>query len=190
LVILGTLALAFWRTEALFANSDLPTKTQVDEINRHGLDEALRTALQRNRRIDVLRIFALTSGQITPLLYNLIDGVYIGEIRMILFDPSNNKALSEETIAKIQQNYEGITHYLEQLRTKVRKLEVKFQPFCPTEYYIIVDENELIVGWFKFDPQNFTSFRAQDPTVLRGQGPLRDMVRMKAEVFDTWFKPL
>jgi hypothetical protein len=187
-VILGTLGLAFWRPEALTGNQKIATGSNTDDIKSYALDEALRTVLERNRRIDVLRVFALTSGQITPLLYNLIDGVFIGEIRIILFEPSETDTLSKETIAKIRQNYEGIAHYLDQLRTKVRKVEVKFQPFCPTEYYITLDNRELILGWFRYDPSSFTGFRAEKPIVMRGNGLLRDVIRQKAELFDTWFK--
>lgn len=96
--------------------------------------------------------------------------------------------LPKETVINIRQNYNGIAHYLEQLKTKVRKLEVKFQPFCPTEYCVIIDNRELILGWFRCDGTSFTGFRAESPIVLRGDGTLRDVVRQKADLFDTWFK--
>jgi hypothetical protein len=189
LLVVGIFTLAFFRPVALDGSGEDPAGEDRNSIQSCALNEALRSAFERNPRINVLRVFALTSGQITPLLYELVDSVHLGELRMILFDNSSS-ALPEDLRSKIKQNYEGVTHYLEQIRAKVKRLEVKFQPFCPTEYAIIVDNHELILGWFRYDRTSFTGFRAERPIVLRGRGSQADIVRHKADLFDTWFNSL
>jgi|ERR1051326_146844 hypothetical protein len=184
LVFVGTLALEAWRPGSITGRLETHA---TPELSSHSLDEAIRLVLEKNRRINLIRVFALTSGQIAPLLYDIIDEVRVREIRFILFRPPQG-VLPDSVLDKITQGYEGVKHYLDQIRERVVKFDIRFQPFCPTEYFIIIDDTDLILGWFKNDSTSFTGFRAQKPIVLRGKGDLlREMIRLKAELFDSWF---
>lgn len=190
LVITGTFFIAIRQSISLTGGPYSPSTVKADDVESRGLGAAVKMTLEQNEKIKVLRVFALTSGQLAPLLYQLIDEVFVGEVRVILFDPTANKLLSNETIEKIKQSQATALYYLNQIKTKVQRSEVKFQPLCPAEYYVIADDHAMTLGNLKYDPSSFTYFRAQKPFNFRASGSMADLIRAKAELFDSWFGAL
>ncbi|MCX5007780.1 hypothetical protein OHB05_34920 [Streptomyces sp. NBC_00638] len=126
------------------------------------ISAAFITAATLSPRVDVLRIYSLSSVQMSNFLQH--SGIRVNECRLMIYKPPDENGLFAQQIeAAIQAWRASVT------AGRIRRLEIRRYDFFPTQYEAIFDASFFIAGLFHPDPVEISGAAVRDPLTVHAQ---------------------
>lgn len=116
------------------------------------LQKCLTAAISGKAEIGKFRVFAMSTGYIHPMMQSFFrtSGTSIGEAYIMVCDAeSKNNSVPENFAEHVKSKV--IEWRRLKKEGKIRRLDVYTYSFFPTEYYVVIDETDLVMGQFVFD---------------------------------------
>jgi hypothetical protein len=140
-------------------------------IQRDSINSAIQIALRHRRVIDHMRVFAISSGQIQPILAGQNFKANKCTLALRSFDGLTKDGQDEQFEIHIGQLIGEWQRMV--TRGKITDLAVRRYNFPPTEYYLILDDAVIICGGYAFDSSNWSKVDVLDPFVILADSPDR-----------------
>jgi hypothetical protein len=133
-------------------------------VHRYDLNEAIRKAFERNRRVNELRIFAISTGMIQPIIRSS-NNVQIKKCIVLLREFDEREASQN---IDFKNEIESIIKkwYVLKNEGKILELEILRYRFHPTEYNCIFDKETLICGLYAPLQEDDSKVRVLEPLLI------------------------
>jgi hypothetical protein len=145
----------FWRSDQSRRRlnhllSEMNSRVAAD-ITSHDCATSISRAFDLRKNPSSVRIFALSSYKIQPLVEQLIDKGTIHTVQLLLANPDEyyhdpSEIFSQEMSLAVEWKW------LDMVRNrKISHLEVRHYNFYPTEWFILLDSEVAVFGDFDFE---------------------------------------
>ena len=158
------------------------------EITSHDFPGALTYAFSLRPSPNTVRVFALSSWRIQPLVEQLIDKSSLNSVQLLLANPDEYYVEPSEIFAQ-ELSLAVEWKWLDMVRSqKITKLEVCQYDFFPTEWFILLDDDVVVFGDFEFDKNSVARARtSQCVFVAANSGAGAVILRNKCRKFQLLF---
>ena len=158
-------------------------------INAHGvkfgesLSEAVNEITSKHTKISDLRVFAISSGQIQPLIE--ASKTTVSRCDILLWAPGEASGTA----------FDGFdTHIKDHARrwkqmhdkNRINSLTVSRYDFFPTEYMVIVNSDMVLIGCYKVDKDTWSAVNVCDPMIIyAGAKNNNEFIKLQIDRFES-----
>jgi hypothetical protein len=141
---------------------------------------------KKHKKVKHLRIFALSSARIHSILTHSSTGLQIERCTLFLKDYSD-KQLKGSKLAKKKKNhiwdFIGEWENDQKNYDRIATLKICHYLFFPTEYYVIFDDESMILGWYLLNGDQWAG--VQEPLLIRNKTEEgKELIRKFIKKFD------
>lgn len=179
----------FWRSDQSRRRSNqLITEMHsrvAPDITSHDFATAITYAFSIRDTPKTIRIFALSSYKIQPLIEQMIDKSSLDSVQLLLANPNEFYADPSEIFTQ-ELSLAVEWKWLDMVRNqKVLNLEVRQYNFYPTEWFILLDDEVVVFGDFEFDKHSVARARtSQSVFVAANNGAGSDILKNCSRKFE------
>lgn len=153
------------------------------------LNDAIVTACNTHPNVKHIRIFAVSSSLIQPILRSI--GTKVDKCTILLYSIPNSSIDSASSEVKHEMNIESVVRDWKHFRDDgfIRELFIWRYNFFPTEYYLVFDDRNIIVGHYLINENRAAKCDVQEPFTANDNSPEGKLLINKyINVFDTVVK--
>ena len=162
----------FWRSDQSRRRSnqllsEMNSRVAAD-ITSHDFAEAITRAFELRKNPNNVRIFALSSYKIQPLVEQLIEKGTIPSVQLLLANPDEyyhdpSDIFTQEMSLAVEWKW------LDMVRNKkISRLEVRHYNFYPTEWFILLDNEVVVFGDFEFERNSVARAKTSSHVFVAG----------------------
>jgi hypothetical protein len=155
------------------------------------LSDAIIDVINKYQNISILRVFALTTGSIEPIIESS-KVPSINSVNILLYSAKEDKNFTDQKRADMLENQCILMIKNWRRLSKNHKCNISIQKynFQPMEYFIIFDNYVLIQGVYMFEENPETiGIIAQSPLIISNKTQNgRELIEQRILVFDALFK--
>jgi len=124
-------------------------------VSVHSIEGAFAEAFRLRPKPRKIRVFGLTSYKIQPLIESNVGEFPIESVQLLLADPHEYLRGASHVDFIAESNLTICWKWLGMVKKGlILKLHLNQFDFYPTEWYVILDEELVIVGHYRFDSDN------------------------------------
>jgi hypothetical protein len=156
------------------------------QISKGPIAKCIESAATGKTHVDMLRVYALTSGEIYSAMIPLFKhhGLRVDVFKLMICNALATKSSLSQKIEDMVQN--RITEWRRcEKEGDINSLEISSYEWMPIEYFIIFDNSDLVYGRFIADPDDPTHLRVKETFHIQNNDAASSaMIKNFSECFD------